>query len=230
MTVTQVNWEEVGKRIKKARKELGLSQEDFAAQQYIERKSLSRWENGHPISIDGLLCLCQGLKCDIGYLIGEYDCKTKEATDIQKEIGLSEKSINNLSFLYHTLKINHSTIAEYEQMRKDSVAIDDALTFAMARNDYLKSQTILSFIDDIILNADVNNDKIFKSLLALAKKYNTYKLDKSMRILPLDYVNKAHNCEYPYDVDNQIEHNMFFLQKYFLDFINSILENEVKNG
>lgn len=40
--------------------------------------------------------MCELFDCEISYLFCEYDCKTRETTDIQKATGLSEKSIQRL--------------------------------------------------------------------------------------------------------------------------------------
>ena len=37
--------------------------------------------------------MCDLFGCEIGYLLCDYDCKTRTATDIQKETGLSEAAI-----------------------------------------------------------------------------------------------------------------------------------------
>jgi DNA-binding Xre family transcriptional regulator len=62
------------------------------------RQTISKLENGKSVetTLNTLLNLCSVFDCELGYLLGEYDCKTRTATDIQKETGLSEKSIDIL--------------------------------------------------------------------------------------------------------------------------------------
>lgn len=97
---------EIGKRIRKERIEAGYkNQSDFAVALGLNedsRQSVGNWENGVRIpSLDLLLKMCDIFECEIGYLLCEFDCKTKEETDIQKATGLSNKSIRRL-FLFRT--------------------------------------------------------------------------------------------------------------------------------
>ncbi len=95
------NYDEIGKRLRALRKEWGYSLDKLAAfcevQQY---QTISKWETANTIpSIKQLMKLCDLYGCDIGYLLGEYDCKTRKATDIHKETGLSEEAIKRLQYL-----------------------------------------------------------------------------------------------------------------------------------
>lgn len=63
-------------------------------QQY---QTVSKWESGNTSpSLEKLLILCKLYGCDLGYFIGEYDCKTRKNTDIKAETGLSENAIKQL--------------------------------------------------------------------------------------------------------------------------------------
>ena len=92
------NPETLAERLKQARKETGYSLEKVAelcnVQQY---QTVSKQENGKVMpSLEKLLTLCNIYKCELGYLLGEYKCKTRIATDIQEETGLSEQAVNFL--------------------------------------------------------------------------------------------------------------------------------------
>lgn len=91
----------IGLRIREQRIEAGYkNQSDFAVAlglQEDSRQSVGAWENGSrlpPINI--LLKMCKLFDCELGYLFCEYDCKTREKTDIKMATGLSEKSIQQL--------------------------------------------------------------------------------------------------------------------------------------
>ena len=91
----------IGARLKALRKEWGYSLEQVAeacgVQQY---QTVSKWESANTIpSMKQLLKLCNLYCCDVGYLLGEYDCKTRKATDIQEKTGLSEAAIERLEYL-----------------------------------------------------------------------------------------------------------------------------------
>lgn len=88
----------IGARLKEARKTMGYSLEYVAeACQIQQYQTISKWESGNTTpSLEKLLLLCELYGCDLGYFIGEYDCKTRKNTDIKAETGLSEDVINQL--------------------------------------------------------------------------------------------------------------------------------------
>lgn len=88
----------LGARLKEARKTMGYSLEYVAEACNIQQyQTVSKWENGNTTpSLEKLLTLCELYGCDLGYFIGEYDCKTRKSTDIKAETGLSEIAINQL--------------------------------------------------------------------------------------------------------------------------------------
>lgn len=95
------NIRELGTRIKEQRKALGYNLEDLAPKIGISRQTLAKWENGqgNGPTVNDLLRMCELFDCDFGYLVGEYTCKKREATDIQAETGLSDRGINSLRSL-----------------------------------------------------------------------------------------------------------------------------------
>lgn len=106
-----------GERIFIERTKLGLSQDELAKKvtaaltsnisdesgKNISRQKIGRWEIGEPVKkLDELQALAKVFDCEIGYLLGEYPCKTKENTDICKETGLSETVVNLLKYAHKT--------------------------------------------------------------------------------------------------------------------------------
>ncbi len=89
------NWCKIGERVYTERKKNKKSQLELSGEIGLARQTLSKLERGECVNIglDTLLKLCNIFNCEIGYLLCEYDCKTRAATDIVKETGLSEKSI-----------------------------------------------------------------------------------------------------------------------------------------
>lgn len=107
----EYSFNKIGSRIKKLRKSKKLSQEDliFALKDdynfSISRNTLSKieneWDNFEPeFSFKFLYYFSNMFECDIGYLLGEYDEKTKETHEICEYTGLSEGAANVL----HTRK------------------------------------------------------------------------------------------------------------------------------
>lgn len=95
------NKKELGKAIERERKSLKDSLETFAQKIKVSRQTLARWEKGEGVgpSVTDLLRMCEVFRCDFGYLVGEYACRTREATDIHAATGLSEKAITRLEVL-----------------------------------------------------------------------------------------------------------------------------------
>lgn len=95
----------IGKRISQERKKKELSQDKFLAllnDNYgypMSRNTLSKIEQGKSSHFDCelFLIMCDIFDCEMGYLLGEYDCKTGRDTDITKETGLNSESITKLN-------------------------------------------------------------------------------------------------------------------------------------
>lgn len=105
----EYNLLEIGKRIRALRQEKNLSQDglinELQKNVAIGRNTLSAIENGNAkhFELSLLTSLCDVFECEMGFLLCEYSCKTRETTDIFELTGLSEKACKTLS----TLKNNH---------------------------------------------------------------------------------------------------------------------------
>ena len=98
----------IGERIKQQRIEAGYKTQSIFAEalglEYDSRQSIGAWEQGKRLpSLKILLKMCELFDCEIGFLLCEYDCKTREETDISAATGLSEKSIRRL-FVFRSRK------------------------------------------------------------------------------------------------------------------------------
>jgi transcriptional regulator with XRE-family HTH domain len=98
-----IRMEEVGKRIQSERKRYiidgkSMSLDQLAEKISVARQTISKWEKGEGAgpTVWDLLRMCEVFGCDYGYLVGDYDCRTRTATDIQEDTGLSEAAIDNL--------------------------------------------------------------------------------------------------------------------------------------
>lgn len=88
----------IGERIKTERKAQGYkTQGTFAKAMGLSeysRQTVAHWEDGTVLpSLKELLEMCNLFDCELGYLLCEHDCKTRENTDIHKVTGLSENAI-----------------------------------------------------------------------------------------------------------------------------------------
>ncbi len=101
------NFKKIGEIIVKERKAAGYKSQDDLIQQLkeygysISRNTLSKIEQGNTNHYDCelLFLLCEIFDCEMGYLLGEYECKTGRNTDIVNETGLNEDAVNKLLFL-----------------------------------------------------------------------------------------------------------------------------------
>lgn len=100
----EYNFIKIGDRIRAIRKSKNISQDNLIevfGNDYnfsISRNTLSKIENGDGarLTFDFLLCFSKWAKCDIGYLLGEYDEKTQNSHQLCEITGLNETSINFL--------------------------------------------------------------------------------------------------------------------------------------
>lgn len=99
------NYALIGERIKNERKAAGYKSHDALCDALrdkygyaITRRTLGEIENGerNHYDADFLFYLCDLFGCEMGYLLGEYDCRTGRNTDIAAATGLSEKAIERL--------------------------------------------------------------------------------------------------------------------------------------
>lgn len=150
------NWKAIGKRIRTERKNLSLSQEKLIEKtglQVSARQTIGNWESGESEpDLYALSKLCEIFNCEMGYLLCEYDCKTREATDIQKVTGLSEKAIESLSGLKSSGNISIlSQIVEHQDLGSFLDAVR-AYGLTVEKNHYRTGLT-----DEEILLADYFN-------------------------------------------------------------------------
>lgn len=93
----------IGATIVFERRKRGMKQDDLLRELQlrgirIARNKLSAIENGSTENITAgfLLAVCNILECDIGFLFGEYDEKTRELHNIAEYTGLTENAIKSL--------------------------------------------------------------------------------------------------------------------------------------
>jgi len=91
---------DIALRIKKEREALGITKEEFAEMLGVNRNTITAFERtdgkGRIPQLGDILNMCNLFNCEKGYLLCEYDCKTRENTDIQKATGLSESTISEI--------------------------------------------------------------------------------------------------------------------------------------
>lgn len=108
--------EVIASRITEERTALGLTKEGLAERLNVNRNTITSWERkdskGRYPPLEDLARMCDLFNCELGYLLGEYDCKTRAATDIQSETGLSERAIDRLREEAQKSEIFRGTLSE----------------------------------------------------------------------------------------------------------------------
>lgn len=95
----------IGKRIYDNRNKLGLTLEQLAELSGVSRQSISNYESGKNIPTEEVRRkLCKVFNCDMGYLMCEYNNKTRKNADVAAETGLSDKAITGLKVIQHYKK------------------------------------------------------------------------------------------------------------------------------
>ena len=97
----------IKERIKEARGDIGMTQDQLAKKVGYERETITAWESGkNTPKIDTLIQLCDILQCDLGYLLGEYPEKRREVSDVHDLTGLEASNANRLIMLQAVIKEN----------------------------------------------------------------------------------------------------------------------------
>ena len=104
----------IGSRILQLRKEIGWTQHKLAKKiaEHSDREidefhqtTISIWEQGNALPLLKYLVIMADLfDCDIGYLLGDYDTKRKDTSNICAVTGLSKETVEMLSELSNTDK------------------------------------------------------------------------------------------------------------------------------
>ena len=98
------NFGDIGNRIKAERKRRKISQDGFIELLnqrgiFIGRNRLSEIENGKTdnFGLKEIIAFCDIFQCDIGFLLGEIEEKTRDKHFIHQQTGLTETAIDYLA-------------------------------------------------------------------------------------------------------------------------------------
>ena len=145
----------LGDRIKKEREIKCLSQEQLAEQLGLakeSRQTISAWESGkRKPSIDLLEKLCVLYDCDLDYLLGHYEYKTRGNTDIYEETGLSESAIDTLRNLTENETVFLNKLLE---------ARSDLYCISTAYYDFMSKKTLDTAVNHGFISDDYSPDTL----------------------------------------------------------------------
>lgn len=159
----------ISERIQDARKRMGISREDLITlinkdpdrpiskrdklPITLEFETYRRWEDGtNRIKLDWIPILCKYLKCDAGYLFGEYNELTHQKANIHYETGLSESAIDVLKQL--KLRSSESVLVRN--------IIDTINLMLIHTNEKMPEYEIIPFLETLsaYLNCAPEDDRI----------------------------------------------------------------------
>ena len=196
----------VGSRIKAAREDLFSRQSlcdvvnrlaaDDNRDITLNEATLKQWEYGNNrIDIEWIPYLCRALNCDVGYLFGAYKNRTRIATDIGEETGLSMLAVDNLLVAaggpcegemdLGVVESQHDRIRSYEIGRFAKIRFietllehsDELERLSVAAYDYRRQMQLYGFKADHTIEgirhdqfADVAKDNGKEALADLFKK------------------------------------------------------------
>ncbi len=109
---------EIGVQIKKARQELGLSQEQLGTKLGVTWEMISRYENGRSSARKYLVQLAQVLEKPVSYFFGVYDNKSNIDTKKLIETIKDEIKGTNISYNGKVLIIDDLSILGFEKSLK----------------------------------------------------------------------------------------------------------------
>lgn len=160
------NFKVIGSRIKEARTNSSLTQEDLGNRVGVSRWTVAGWEKGDKMpEMAVMLNLCNLFSCELGYLLCEHDTKTRQAADICEETGLSEESVAILVSAQKNIQHGDTWTGTYGELAVDGL-------------DY--NQVLIRLADGLISCCSIENtepsiiDHICKYLLILIQKNTIY--------------------------------------------------------
>lgn len=159
----EIDYKQIGERIKKIREKRGKSLKDVAESLECDERTVRNYESGQAVPLKKLSMFCNELECDMGYLLGEYDESNKDIAFICKETGLSEKTIEYLKETEKNRKLMENKINSEPLLCNES---------GMTSNDIC-----ISFLDYLIPRID----KIVDTILEIIGQNNSieeYKQDE----------------------------------------------------
>ena len=135
----------IGNKIKTERiafKKNGKSMTQTGLADYMDcgRLTIGNWESGKSYpTIEELRKLASLFHCDVQYLLGEQECRTREQADMQEVLGLSKKAIENICQLRE----------DNTDMQPDGIAIFALNKLLESPNIYHQLLEIGLFLQDI---------------------------------------------------------------------------------
>ncbi len=168
-------------------------------------KSLRSWEKGERLpDLDSLARMAEAFQCDIGYLLGDYDERTRNAADIAHKMGISPLAAENMDKIkncsggddfwaiiidYLSFLLEHSNTVLVPLATGVSKCIDAKLEEAHYMKEVLPQLTIPADVEKKALN-----DFIFSDEYIDIEEKRTKVLDRIKQLTDI-YVSNLYHCK-----------------------------------
>ena len=125
----------IGERIKTEREKKGLTKPDLLEKICMSansHKSVTAWEKGEILpSLDNLAQMAELFDCDIGYMLGDYDERTRDCTDVCKVTGLSAEAVEMLQSINNLdgkagLEIASKMLSDFKNLNRKNATFYNA--------------------------------------------------------------------------------------------------------
>lgn len=148
-------------RLTRERKKLCRSQAEFSERYNFNPHTYPKWESGKLTpSVHDLIRLCNIFECDLDYLLGEQEEKTRALTDIREDTGLSVDAIESIKLMNRSYLIEEESIEEKRELLSD----------LLSHPDFQKLFTmLLDEIDQAALINEAERDPDFKEMERLMR-------------------------------------------------------------
>ncbi len=178
-----------------------IDQEKFAKNVKISTGSISNYRKGlSEPSLSNAVTIADGLKTNINYLIGKFDCPNEDFDYFVEKLGISQKAIQTLFQIQH----------HHFELEED---VDIDIKKDMKFDSYYKTELQ-------ILSSILSQNALLIELLRHIKEYKNNK--KELQTLEMQYKETKDKDLYVKLIDKQIEvrRNKFYAN----DVFNSIIE------
>ena len=168
----------IGERIKKIRKERGLTQMQVSSMAKVAHKTYVSWEKGTSIPrLDTLSNLCNALQCEPDYILNGITHDTHCNVEIFNELGLSDKAIHNIKRIHDLGKIGDRYLLKAPAMETLNSILESDELFDLVQSICTYSQELPTFIND---PHEVNHrlfdvEEIFKRIVDEVSDYHARK-------------------------------------------------------
>lgn len=220
-SIDEIKWD-VAKRMHDERTRNELTLEALAELLHYTKPTVQSWEkdwkhagtvptNTIP-SWDQLLKICELYKCDMGYILCEYDERTREIAEVSSQTGLTEKSISVLKNLFFSeLDYPASSQSLETPSGYDAISLNDQARLIL-----------LAYANHLISNLN-SFETILSEMTPLTLLRNEYDSDPDHRIIQegINYIFRKSNFTYENISSSNILDNTECI-KLFSEFIVSV--------